>query len=193
MRLIPCSAAGAAQCLRTLFWLILLVPLFASPLRADDKPADHGLADPFLDQLVGDWRVTRTFPSGRKAENTVHAQWSLNHQWLTLAYHDVATPPKYEATVFIGYDAAKKRYVCHWMDSFGGTYSALGWGTLDDASHALEFSFTDGDNDKPGEPLTNRFSYDSESKSWTSLIRQYEKGERKVFCEDKFVRAEEKK
>jgi hypothetical protein len=195
MRLAPFSPAGSLF-VRALLWSLLIVPFAAPALFADEAAGKGQLADPFLDKLVGDWHVSRTFPSGRTAENTVHAQWTLNHQWLRLDYRDVATPSKYEATVFIGYDGGKKRYVCHWMDSFGGSYSVLGWGTLDDASHALEISFTDGGGDgKAGDAggITNRFTYDPKTNSWTSLIRQTEKGEWKVFCEDKFVPAEEKK
>jgi len=40
---------------------------------------------------------------------------------------------------------------------------------------------------------TNRFTFDPQTKSWTSLIRQVEHGEWKTFCEDKFVGTDAKK
>ena len=66
------------------------------------------------------------------------------------------------------------------MDNFGGAYSEMGWGAIDDKLLALEIKF--------GDDLTNRFTFDPETKTWTSLIRQVEHGYWKTFCEDKFVR-----
>src|SRR5689334_7295996 len=90
--------------------MMLLAIMQPTTAAAADPPKDGQFNDAFLENLVGDWNVQRTFPSGRTAQNTVHARWVLNHQWLVLDYHDVASPPKYQATVFIGYDAGKKRY-----------------------------------------------------------------------------------
>ena len=140
------------------------------------------LRDPLLDNLVGDWQVERKFGSGRRAENTLHVEWVLDHQFLELHYRDVATPPKYDAMVFVGYDPGEQRYVCHWIDNFGGEFSALGYGKLDNEKHAIEFTF----NYKDG-PFINKFSFDPVSKTWTSLMRQQDKGEWKVFAEDKFT------
>ena len=154
--------------------------LTAGP-RADQK-------DPFLDNLVGNWHVGRKFGSGRTAENTVHAEWVLDHQFLELHYRDIATPPKYEAMVFIGYNAGEQCYVCHWIDNFGGEFSALGSGKIDSERHAIEFTF----NYKDG-PFINKFSSDPATKTWRSLMRQKENGEWKVFTEDTFIPVEQKK
>jgi hypothetical protein len=45
----------------------------------------------------------------------------------------------------------------------------------------FRFEFHDG-------PVTNRFAFDPSSGTWTSTIRQMQKGEWKLFCEDKFTR-----
>jgi hypothetical protein len=157
-------------------------------LAGADLNAERGqFRDPLLDNLVGDWRVERKFGSGRQAENTLHVEWVLDHQFLELRYRDVATPPKYDAMVFIGYDTGEQRYVCHWIDNFGGEFSALGYGKIDNEGRAIEFTF----NYKDG-PFINRFSFDSASKTWTSLMRQQDKGEWKVFAEDKFTRPDRK-
>ena len=95
--------------------LAIFVILAAPGLGAERAKFEDAL----LDNLVGDWRVERKFGSGRRAENTLHVEWVLDHQFLELRYRDVATPPKYEAMVFIGYDAGDQRYVCHWIDNFG--------------------------------------------------------------------------
>ena len=166
---------------KRIFFLLLSAVVAVTAEDARDKQ----LNDRFLDQLVGEWHVTRNFPKRPPAENAVHAQWTLNHQWLELQYRDIATPSKYEADVYLGFDAGQKQYVCHWIDSFGAAYSSQGSGKIDDKLLSLEIKF--------GDDLTNRFVFDPESKNWTSLIRQVEHGEWTTFCEDKFVRVDAKK
>ncbi len=145
------------------------------------------LHDALLDNLIGDWHVERKFGGGRTAENGLHAEWVLDHQFIRLHYRDVPTPPKYEAMVFIGYDAEEQHYVCHWIDNFGGQFSALGHGKIDNEKRAIEFTFDYKDG-----WLTNKFTFDPATKTWTSLMRQQDKGEWKLFAEDKFTRTETK-
>jgi hypothetical protein len=127
------------------------IATIASVVLAQEDARSHQFRDVLLDNLVGDWHVERKFGNGHTAENIVHAEWVLNHQFLELHYRDVATPPKYEAIVFIGYDADEQQYVCHWIDNFGGQFSALGRGKIDNENRAIEFKF----NAKDG-ALTNR-------------------------------------
>ena len=141
------------------------------------------LRDDFLDKLVGEWRVERKFPSGRTLESTVRADWVLKHHFVELKYGCADTAPQYEADVFIGYDDLEQSYVCHWIDVFGGRYSALGRGKIDNEKRSIEFRF----ESKEG-ALTNQFTFDAEMKTWTSLIRQQEKGEWKVFAKEKWTR-----
>jgi hypothetical protein len=98
------------------FSVILLWLIAAGLLHGQDSPRGKGLNDPLLDKLVGDWKVERKLGSGRTAENLVHVEWVLQHQFVELHYRDVAAPPKYEAIVLIGYDGIGKRYICHWAD-----------------------------------------------------------------------------
>ena len=92
------------------------------------------------------------------------------------------------AGAFVGFDEAAKNYICHWVDVFGGHYSDLGRGKIDPNLISLEFRFVP----KNGE-LTNKFMFDPQTKTWTSLIRQQEKGEWKTFAEEKWTRVEDKK
>ena len=165
------------------FPIILLWLIAAGLLHGQDSTRGKGLNDPLLDKLVGEWKVERKLGSGRTAENLVHVEWVLQHQFVELHYRDVAAPPKYEAIVLIGYDGIGKRYICHWADNFGGDYSGDGFAPRDEGSNAIEFRFEFHDGE-----LTNRFAFDPQSGTWTSTIRQTEKGEWKLFCEDKFSR-----
>lgn len=167
------------------FFGILFFTCSAAPvqLRAQESTRGKALDDPLLDRLTGDWKVERTFRSGRTATNVVHIEWVLQHQFVQLHYRDVATPAKYEAIVLLGYDGSAKHYICHWADNFGADYSADGFAARDEASNALDFKFIFKDGE-----LTNRFVFDPKTDTWISTIRQTENGEWKLFCEDKFTR-----
>ena len=164
--------------------IIVSLFIFAVPIHAQESTRGKALTDALLDKLIGDWNVERKFGSGRTAKNLVHVEWVLQHQFVELHYRDAAAPPKYEAIVLIGYDHIGKHYICHWADNFGGDYSADGFAPRDEASNAMEFKFEFHDGQ-----LTNRFAFDPQSGTWTSTIRQTEKGEWKLFCENKFTRA----
>ena len=143
----------------------------------------QALKDPFLDNFAGDWKVTRKMGNGRTIESSVRGEWVLGHQFMELHYGTDDKAPEYEALVFIGFDDATKSYVCHWLDVFGGRYSGVGRGKLDPNLVGIEFRF----DSKEG-ALTNKFDFDSETKRWTSLIRQEENGQWKTFAEEKWTR-----
>lgn len=158
----------------------LLLALLLASVSAQAQPVP--LQDPFLDNFVGEWRVERNMGKRGVQQTSVHCEWVLNHQFIAFRYGASDAKPEYEAFVYIGFDDAAKGYVCHWVDVFGATYSELGRGQLDDKHLALEFKFG-----KDGE-LTNRFTFDPQTKTWTSLIRQIKKGEWTTFAEEKWTK-----
>ena len=160
--------------------IVLLVCGTAVLLAAGPPPA---LKDPFLDNLVGDWSVARKMGNGRNVETTVRGEWVLKHQFVQLHYGAGEKALEYEALVFIGFDETEKNYVCHWVDVFGGRYSGVGRGKLDANLLAIEFRFDSKDGS-----LTNKFGFDTETKSWTSLICQEEDGQWKTFEEEKWTK-----
>lgn len=153
--------------------------LVAVTLTTNAQPPP--LRDPFLDNFVGDWRVERNMGKRGMKETSVRCEWVLNHQFIEFHYGAADAKPEYEAFVFIGFDGAAKEYVCHWVDVFGGKDSELGRSKLDDKLLALEFKFGKGE-------LTNKFRFDPQTKTWTSLIRQIEKGEWTTFAEEKWTK-----
>jgi uncharacterized protein DUF1579 len=165
---------------RSTFSVLLLLLLLLCLSQAEPPPSLH---DPFLDNLVGDWQVERKMGSGRTGQASVRCEWVLKHQFVEMHYGSAGAATEYEALVFIGFDDATKNYVCHWVDIFGGHYSAVGRGKMDDKLLAIEFRF----EPKDGE-LTNKFTFDPKTKTWTSLIRQTEKGEWKTFAEEKWTK-----
>jgi hypothetical protein len=170
-----------ARAISPLAPLLMAVASLAAAQGALDGP-DHPLQNSFLDHLVGDWQVDRVM-KGRASQTAMQAEWVLNHQFLRLHYRDAATPPKYEAMVFIGYDNDGAHYVVHWIDVFGGHFSqTLGSGKRDGNAMLLTFDYPDGE-------FRNTFAFDSKDGTWTSLMRQKDKaGEWTPFAEEHFRR-----
>jgi len=161
----------------TFTFIALLIATSFTPAQGP-PPA---LQDRFLDNFVGEWRVERKFGNGRTAETSVRAEWVLKHQFIELHYGYADAKPEYEAIVFIGFDDAAKNYICHWVDVFGAKDSELGRGKIDEKLLGIEFKFGKGE-------LTNKFTFDPQTKTWTSLIRQIENGEWKTFAEEKWTK-----
>jgi Protein of unknown function (DUF1579) len=134
--------------------------------------------DELLDKLVGNWKLTRKI-RGQTVENSVRAEWVLNHQFLLVHMKDVATPPAYEAMVFIGYDNTSERYVVHWLDNFGGKFSeTLGYGLRSGNSIKFVFEYPDG-------LFHNTFTWDERTAGWNFLGQTKDKtGKWVVFAED---------
>jgi hypothetical protein len=121
--------------------------------------------DDLVENLVGKWQLTRTM-RGKQVQNTVEAEWVLNHQFVRLHMKDTAVPSQYEAMIFIGYDNASERYVAHWIDIFGGRFSeTLGYGRRQGDSIAFVFEYPDG-------PFHNTFTWNPKTKTWTFLMEQ---------------------
>ena len=136
------------------------------------------LQDELLDKFVGSWHIVREFKN-RKVDNRATVSWVLDHQFLRIDMIDVNEPPQYEAHVYIGFDATKSLYVCHWIDVFGGEYSSRGFGERE--SDSIRISFDDD--------LINTFAYHPDNDSWTSKIDQRDKtGNFVPFCFDTYMR-----
>ncbi len=146
-----------------------------------EEPRKRAFQDDLLDKLVGDWKLVRKMP-GRTEENKVHVQWALNHQFLQIHMTDVKQPAAYEAQVLIGYDPTQKHYVAHWIDTFGGEFSRVGYGSRSGNSILFVFEYPDG-------PFHNKFTWDPEAKTWCFLMTQKDKqGKWTTFGEDKLTR-----
>jgi hypothetical protein len=168
--------------LRALVLLSLAVCAIAlSPclIRADEPPDGPRrlFKDEFIDNLVGKWKLTRQIRS-KQVENTVEAEWVLNHQFLKLHMKDLADPPAYEAIVLLGYIHSDKKYVLHWCDTYGGKFAGVGQGKRNGDSIEFEFQYPDG-------PFCNTFTWDAKNKGWVFRMENKDKdGKRTLFAED---------
>src|SRR5262249_23200775 len=176
-----CRFLGPILAMKTT--ICLLISALSLTVAFGQAPPSPPLQDSFLDNFVGDWKVERKMGNGRIVESAVRGGWALKHHFIKLHYGADEKSPDYEALVFIGFVAADKTYVCHWVDVYGAGYDAPGRGKLDDKLLGVEFRWESKDG-----ALTNRFTFDSQAKAWTSLIRQVEKGEWKTFAEEKWTK-----
>src|SRR4051812_13550437 len=113
--------------LRRRVFLVAMASLAARAAQAQVDGRDGRFNDDLFSNLEGEWLLTREI-GGKEVQNTVSASWALQHQFLVLHMRDTATPSRYEADVYIGYSYATREYVAHWMDNFGGHFSATGRG-----------------------------------------------------------------
>jgi hypothetical protein len=149
------------------------------------EPAQDGPKATFQDDLIsnlaGAWALKRQI-RGKEVKNSVRAEWVLNHQFLQVHMKDVADPPAYEAIVLVGYSHADQQYVAHWCDTYGGKFSAVGYGKRSGNSVEFRFSYPDG-------PFFNTFTWHPADKRWVMrLENQDAAGARSLFAVDTLER-----
>jgi len=131
--------------------------LLSAPSFAADK-------DPLLDHMTGNWVLTGTI-AGQPTTHDVTAEWILQNTYVRLdevsREKDKAGNPRYEAEVLLGYDPAKKRYVCFWYDTTGVAAPDSG-GTAKRQGDTLPFVFESPDSD-----FRTTMAYDAKADSWS--------------------------
>jgi uncharacterized protein DUF1579 len=167
--------------------LLLLLAGSIAPASQSQEPLDGPkriFRDDLLENLVGKWNVTRRI-RGKEVQNTLEAEWVLNHQFLQIYMKDTSSPPTYEARVFIGYDNTSERYVAHWMDIYGGRFSeTLGYGRRDRDSILLNFEYPDG-------PFHNKLIWNAAARIWTFMMESKNaSGQWVPFAQDNLRRAQ---
>ena len=154
----------------------LAIVVFLAGGRGTAEPPEDAFHDPFIENLAGNWDLTRKI-RGHEERNAVDVEWVLAHRFLQVHMVDAARPPRYEALVLIG-DAGDGRYVAHWCDTWGGKYTAIGYGKR--AGNAIEFSFA-----FPDGPFFNTFTWHPDRREWTCRLENVDKdGKRVLFAED---------
>jgi hypothetical protein len=104
--------------LRAAYVLCALLIAAAVPAVAGEYQAP----EPFLDQLVGRWNVTGTY-NGHPAKHKFKSEWTIQNNYLRFRNVSEEENAKgleeFEVIAYLGYDAAKSRYVCTWLDNSG--------------------------------------------------------------------------
>jgi hypothetical protein len=116
-----------------------------------------------IGRLQGNWHMTGSVMSTPVVYDA-EGQWILDKGFFTLHMKDAATPPTYEATLFIGIDSAKNEFVVHWLDSFGGPGArVVGFGPLSAEKIEIYYPYHEG-------RFRNLFTYDSLKDQWKLQI-----------------------
>ena len=162
--------------------LLAALAAFAVAQERKDGPGIR-FDDDLVSRLEGRWELTRAM-RGQESKSGVDCDWVLDHQFLRIRMKDRATPPKYEAHVYIGWSNASQRYDIHWMDVWGGHYSGRGAGTR--TGDTIEFRFPDPD----GSAFFNTFAYDRAKDAWTMTLESSDRsGKRSPFASERWQRA----
>ena len=168
---------------KTVFACVFLISASVQSQDSEEAGGSKGIfQDDLISKLEGTWHLTRRI-RGTEVQNTVSANWVLNHRFLQIHMKDVKSPPAYEAIVLVGYIHASGQYVAHWCDTFGGKFSAVGTGTRSGNSVEFRFAYPDG-------PFFNTFTWSPDTNQWVMRLEsQDSNGRRSLFAIDTLDRA----
>jgi hypothetical protein len=154
----------------------------SAPARAQ-QPA---LQDPLLDHMTGTWVMTGIV-SKKPTTQDVTVDWAIEHRYLRI--HEVSREklpsgePQYEATVYIGWNAASAQYGCIWLDVYG-ELAPISLGTAPRSGNQLPFFFKDADS-----AFHTTFEYLPATDSWTWRLDNDEAGKLIPFARLTMTRA----
>lgn len=125
-----------------------------APANADDA---------YLDGLKGEWDMEGTI-GAKSVRYHARGERVLQDGFLRLHMIDAATPPHYEAELYLGYDAGARDYVAHWLDRFGAAGArVVASGTRDGPRLVLLFPYHEG-------AFRDTFNYHAASGGWSLLL-----------------------
>jgi hypothetical protein len=157
-----------------------LVVLSTMLVHAADTPrAENAL----LDALQGKWTMSGTV-MGKPVRYNAEGIRALKGAFLRLHMIDAASPPQYEAELYMGYDPKAGDYVAHWLDAFGAAGArVVGKGSRQDNRIVIEYPYAEG-------AFRNTFTWDAGKRSWTLLIEAQQADKRwATFASYAFERA----
>jgi hypothetical protein len=140
---------------------ILCIMSAATPAWAQQttKSAD----DLFLDALQGNWTMAGTL-GGKPVHYLADGTRVLHGGFLKLHMIDRQLPPKYDAEVFIGFDAKANDFIVHWLDLFGAAGArVIARGERKGQQLVVVFPYAEG-------AFRDTFSWQRTSRSWSLLL-----------------------
>jgi hypothetical protein len=166
-----------------MLFLSVVTLAVASPIAAEQLT----LQDALLDKLPGAWVINGTI-DGEETTDDLTVEWVNQHQYLRL--HEVSRHkrpngrPRYEATVYIGWNQSTAKYGIVWLDDFGGlSTQSIGLATKE--GDRLPFVFTNLD----GSFTRTTMTYKPSSKGWTWTIDEDRAGKLSRFAALTLTRA----
>jgi hypothetical protein len=117
----------------------VVLVLAATSSHAEVRENTNDARPALLRALDGNWVMSGDV-RGKPVSYTMVAAPALQGTFTEMRMKDAQVPAKYEAAVFIGYDAADQTVLAHWMDNFGPKYS-IPHATGHIAGNTIQFIF----------------------------------------------------
>jgi len=158
---------------------LLIVATVCQPVRSENMVStDNG----YLDGLLGDWDMVGTV-RGQPVRYRAQGERVLQGSFLRLHMIDVELPPRYEAEVFIGFDASAGDYVTHWLDRFGaGGARVVATGKREGERLVIIFPYAEN-------PFRDTFTFEQKARTWSLLLEEQGRdGSWSTFAAYKLVR-----
>ena len=153
--------------------------------QAETPPAGSRIPvdEAYLDRLQGHWKMEGTL-GGKPVRYRARGERVLQGGFLRLHMVDAAEPPRYEADVYIGFDAKANQYVAHWLDRFGAAGArVVATGQRDGERLVLTFPYAEG-------AFRDTFTFEPHSDTWTLLLESQDpNGSWSTFARYALVRA----
>ncbi len=159
-----------SNALRALYLAVGLVFASSAAVAASAVPAP----DQFLDLMQGRWKVTGTY-NGHPAKHNFKAELVFRNGYLR--FRDVSEEEKadgieeFEVMAYLGYDAAKSRYICIWVDNRGIPDPENVAAVATRVGDSLPFVFKAKDG-----TFHSTFTYDSKTTTWTWIMENEKNG-----------------
>lgn len=135
----------------------------AAPSHGEERANPNADRPAILKALDGNWIMSGDV-MGRPATYSMVAAPALQGTFTEMRMKDVQVPAKYEAVVFLGYDADSQSVIAHWMDSFGAKSSIPhASGRITENTVQFIFPYQSGQ-------FRDTFIYDSETSTWVFLL-----------------------
>lgn len=158
---------------------LLIVATVCHPVHSENMVStDNG----YLDGLLGAWDMVGTV-RGQPVRYRAQGERVLQGTFLRLHMVDVEVPPRYEAEVFIGFDASAGDYVTHWLDRFGaGGARVVATGKREGERLVIVFPYAEN-------PFRDTFTFEPNARTWSLLLEaQGRDGSWSTFAAYKLVR-----
>jgi hypothetical protein len=150
------------QALRRVYVSSILCIVSAASVAWAQQPTKSA-DEMFLDALQGNWTMAGTL-GGKPVHYLADGKRVLQGGFLNLHMIDLQSPPKYEAEVFIGFDAKANDFVVHWLDRFGAAGArVVARGERKGQRLVVVFPYAEG-------AFRDTFSWQRASRSWSLLL-----------------------
>jgi hypothetical protein len=144
-----------------LFGALLLVA--SSTLGIQAAATGNDADDAYLDHLQGSWVMEGTY-AGKPVRYRAEGQRVLTGAFLKLHMIDAASPPQYEADLFLGFDPKANDYIAHWLDNFGAAGArVVARGERRGQTLIVSFPYAEG-------AFRDTFTWQPAAKAWSLLM-----------------------